>query len=207
MTEIAIRARSLGRRAFAFTKSRAGQIGYYACIALALTAIAFAAERYRGDRGIKTPAPALPAVELSVPEQAEEEEALLCAPEGAEVLRAFAGAPEWNGALVMWETHAAVDYRLEGNAVTSLSTGVVRTVGESGVYGGFVEIECGEWLLRYASIVPREEIAPGDAVKIGDPIGTANDSMPGEAGLGAHLHLELMRGEIYEDFVACTNGD
>lgn len=208
MTELAIRARYMGRKVYEFTRGRAGQIAYYVCIALALAAIAFAAERYRGSREFKAPAPALPAVELSAPEEvADGEEDALVAPEGAGILRVYAGVPEWNAALELWENHVGVDYHLEGDAVESLGAGVVRTVGESGVYGGFVEIECGESLLRYASIAPREGIAPGEAVKIGDIIGTADDSMPGEAELGAHLHLELMRGGIYEDFVACTNGD
>ena len=207
MSKIIANARNMGRGLWDFLRRRGGQIVYYGGIALALTAIAFAAEQYRGGRGIDAAVSVLPAVELSAPAPAEEEADALYAPEGAELLRAYAGEPQWNGTLELWETHTAVDYRVEGDAVASLSDGIVRAVGRSGAYGGFVEVECGERLLRYASIAPRDELLPGDALKAGDLIGTADASMPGEAEMGAHLHLESIRGDKYEDFVSLTNGD
>ena len=195
----------LMRKFIDMLRRRGGQIAYYGGIALALSAIAFAAERYRAQP--EAAGPVLPAVELTTPAEAEEDEEVLCAPDGAELLRAFSAEPEWNAELRMWESHAAVDYRVEGGAVANLCDGVVRTVGFSGVYGGFVEVDCGEYLLRYASIAPAEGLAPGDMLAAGDPVGAADASMPGEAERGAHLHLEVMAGEKYVDFVALLNGD
>ena len=193
-------------RLAAALRVRAGDIAYYGGVALTLVAIGFAAERYRSDRTVELETPVLPAIELSVPIEEEEPNALR-APGGAEILRAYSLEPVWNAGLRLWENHTAVDYRLEDGAVASLSTGVVRTVGKSGVYGGFVEVESGEYLLRYASIAPREELAPGDALAPGDPIGAADASMPGEAALGVHLHLELFRDDVCVDYAAACEAE
>ena len=178
------------------------EVLFYCGVALALTTIAFAAERYRVEQPAEAVQPVLPAIELTTLNEPEEPEAALLTPPEGVILRAYAERPGWNGVLRLWENHTAVDYQLENNTVASLSAGIVRTVGKSGVYGGFVEVESGEYLLRYASIAPREDLAPGDVLKPGDSIGTADMSMPGEAALGAHLHLELFRGETCEDFAA-----
>ena len=106
----------------------------------------------------------------------------------------------------MWETHPAVDYACAGG-VLCLREGTVRTVGASGVYGGFVEVESDGMLMRYASIEPAENIEPGIALEPGDEIGTADASMPGEADAGAHLHLELFMNGEAADFVEYATAD
>lgn len=190
----------------ALLRGRGGQIAYYAAVALALAAIAAAAERYRDGRGGQAEAPALPAVEFSQPQQ-DVEAAAPRAPEGATCLRGYSDCPEWSSALGLWEDHRATDYRLNGDAVACLCSGVVRTVGVSGTYGGFVEVESGELLLRYASVAPREGLKPGDKLRVGEALGRADASLPGEASLGAHLHLEAILNGESADFAALTAGD
>lgn len=185
---------------------RGGQIAYYAAVALALTAIAAAAEHYRDGRGEEAQTPALPAVEFSQSPQ-EAEAAEPCAPQGATCLRGYSDCPEWSNALGLWEDHRAVDYRLNDGTVECLCPGVVRTVGVSGACGGFVEVVSGELLLRYASISPREGLAPGDKLRMGEALGRADANMPGEASLGAHLHLEASIDGESADFAALTAGD
>lgn len=207
MKYIAARAREAGRKFGKIIRKHGGELAYYGGVALALTAIAVAAERYRTAPDADVPAPALPAVELSGPAEAEAEDDALHVPENAELLRAYSAGPEWNAALGLWESHEAVDYRLDGDTVVSPCEGVVRTVGRSGVCGGFVEIESGGYLLRCASIAPRADLMPGDELSVGDPIGTADMSMSGEAALGAHLHLELLVNGNSADFAALADGD
>ena len=115
--------------------------------------------------------------------------------------------PTWNAGLGFWESHEAVDYQMKDDAVVSLTSGVVCAVGRNGIWGGFVEVTCGDAVLRYASIAPRSDLSLGDALLPGDVIGQADTSMPGEAELGAHLHLELQRDGVAEDFVSWQNGD
>ena len=185
-------------RAASLMRAHGGKIAYYACVAVALSAIAYAADQYRAEREVQADALILPAVELeALPTEPTQE---LSVPEGALCLRKYASAPEWNSELGLWESHAAVDYRLEGDAVVSLCAGTVRTVGASGVYGGFIEVESEELLLRYASVSPAEGIVPGMRVEMGERIAVADDSMPGEALMGAHLHLEMEREGRNVDF-------
>lgn len=207
MKYIAARAREAGRKFGKIIRKHGGELAYYGGVALALTAIAVAAERYRVAPDADYAGPILPAVELAAPAEAKEPEAALQVPDGAERIRAYSARPEWNRTLQLWESHEAVDYRLDGNAVQSLSEGVVRTVGRSGVYGGFVEVECGAYLLRYASIAPRDDLMPGDELAMGAPIGEADMSMSGESVSGAHLHLELVVDGGFEDFAAIADGD
>ena len=176
---------------WAALRGRGGQIAYCGGVALALTAIAFAAESYRRDHAVTPEAQALPALDLSAPSETEAPGELR-APEGA-LLRTYSEAPVWNASLGLWESHAALDYRMEGGAVKSLGAGIVRAVSGGGAYGGCVEVECGELLLRYASIEPDANLRPGDEIEAGDRVGAADASMPGEAGLGPHLHLEAIR--------------
>ena len=189
--------RRCARRIRDFMKRNGGRIAYYGLVVAALCAIARAAEIYRADNAAED-ALVLPASDaMDVLETEEPAPQVLC-PEDWRLLRGFSDAPQWRSELGMWETHPAVDYACE--SVLCLQDGIVRTVGESGVYGGFVEVESGGVLMRYASIEPAEGIEPGVALELGDAIGTSDTSMPGEADAGAHLHLELYLGDEVADF-------
>lgn len=199
------RLRPVAGRIWAALRGHGGAIAYYACVALALVAIAAAAERYRGAGKEAREGAALPAVEFSTPE-AEEEEAHQSVPEGWAVLRNYAETPAWNAALGLWESHPATDYRPDGEAIC-LCAGTVRGMGRGGALGGYVEVESGELLIRYVSVSPREGLELGDELEAGDAIGTADASLPGEASLGPHLHLEAWLDGRPVDFAALAAGD
>lgn len=181
-----------------FLKSHAGQIGYYACVALVLTAVAVAAERFRNGQEPEE-ALILPAMELTTPAPREPEPLFELA-DNMCMLRKYDDYPAWNGVLCHWETHAATDYACADGKVHSLSDGIIRTIGQSGVYGGFIEVETGEYIVRYASIEASETMMPGLSVEKGDILGETDSSMPGEAHMDAHLHLELVRHGDCLDF-------
>ena len=196
-----LRARNALHGLIDFLKKNGGRIAYYALVVVALCAIARAAEIYRADIAAED-ALVLPAVDvLEVEEPAPE----ILLPEEWKLLRGYSDEPQWRSELGMWETHPAVDYACAG--VLCLQDGIVRTVGESGVYGGFVEVESDGALMRYASIEPAEGIEPGAALEMGDLIGTADASMPGEADAGAHLHLELYLDGGAADFAEYAAAD
>lgn len=195
-------------------RARRGEIAYYSAVALALAAIAFAAEAYRGDRVHEDAAPSLPAAELAAEAHrnagdestgdadAEEEAGAPALPEGAELMRGYSSEPAWNPELGMWENHPAADYRVPGGEVGCLLSGTVRGVERGGARGGCVEVESGGRILRYASLEPRADLEPGDKLAAGEPVGRASDSMPGEAALGPHLHLEWTEGGAHVDVTA-----
>lgn len=181
-----------------YVQKHMGQIGYYACIALVLTAVAMAAERWRSGSESQESL-ILPAVEITAPAE-RELEPIFQRPDGMRILRAYSSRPEWNHVHGQWECHTAVDYACADGQVRSFSDGVVQTVGRSGQYGGFVEIGTEDYLLRYASIEPLEELQPGEYIAKGEYLGAAGDNMPGEAYLGDHLHFELIQNGERLDF-------
>lgn len=185
----------------ALLKKYRGRIAYYAAVAAVLTAVAFAAEGYRSGEGELT----LPAVPAAPVIRQAEAGIPIRKPNGMELSRPFSSLPAWNHDLKQWECHAAADYGISGGEVFCLEGGELLTVGESGVYGGFVELDCGERLYRYASIAPSEALQAGMRLEAGDFIGVCDDSMPGEAYLGAHLHLELYEDGIAADFEALAD--
>lgn len=174
---------------WAFGKVHGGKVAYYGGIVLVLGAIAVAAEAYRGKFTRSEPL-VVPPAEVEISAQLAQEPVFVL-PESYSILRDYSQLPQWNDALGLWETHAAVDYRCADAQVYSLTQGVVKTIGTSGVYGGFMEVETQQYLLRYASIAPNGELKAGDSVTAGAVLGIADESMPGEEQQGAHLHLEL----------------
>lgn len=181
-----------------FMKVHAGQIVYYACVALVLTAIGVAAERFRGGEMVEESL-ILPAVELNMP-KVQEEQPLFEKREGMTLLRAYMDWPEWNSTLCHWETHAATDYACPEGVVYSLSDGIIKTIGKSGIYGGFIEVETDGYLLRYASVEALQTLEAGETIQKGVLMGAADDSMPGEQHQGPHLHLELIQNGNSLDF-------
>lgn len=199
-----LRARNALHGLIDFLKKNGGRIAYYALVVVALCAIARAAEIYRADIAAED-ALVLPAVDAMDVLEVEDPAPEVLLPEDWRLLRGYSDEPQWRSELGMWETHPAVDYACAG--VLCLQNGIVRTVGVSGVYGGFVEVESDGALMRYASIEPAEGIEPGAALEMGDLIGTADASMPGEADAGAHLHLELYLDGGAADFAEYAAAD
>ena len=185
-------------------KRNAGRIAYYALVVIALCAIARAAESYRS--GSDGDALVLPAADAMDVLQVEEPAPQVLLPEAWKLLRGYSEEPQWRPGLGLWETHPAVDFACTGGIVC-LREGTVRTVGASGVYGGFVEVESDGMLMRYASIEPADGLEPGLVLNVGDAIGKADASMPSEADAGAHLHLELYLDGQTADFVQYAAAD
>jgi len=191
--------KNLMREGWRGLKKHWGRIVYWCGVAAVVTGIAFAAEAYMRDETELT----LPAVDVSAMlEELQEDRPAFYRPEDMKLLRGYTALPEWNGELGLWEAHTACDYSFADEAVPCLCTGEVCTIGESGVYGGFVEIDCGELLFRYASIVPDEDLKLGKTVAAGELLGYASDGMPAEYNLGSHLHLEVSEAENMVNFEA-----
>jgi len=183
--------------AAAFLEKNAGRIAYYCAVAVVLAALSVAAEHHRNE------APAelvLPAAELEAAVQEIIAGPVIIKPENMEILRGCSNLPDWNAQLGQWEAHPATDYRISDGIVRSISDGMVRTIGRSGVYGGFVEVESGDLLFRYASIQPDSELEAGEYIPAGEILGAAANGTPGEQNLEEHLHLELYENGESIDF-------
>lgn len=182
-----------------FIRRNAGQALYYAGVALVLCAFAFAAQQLRMKRNPDAAEAAMPIAEIEAAETVQTEEIVFFLPETAQIVREYSAQPQWQAELGCWQCHPGMDVRFEDDMARSIAEGRVVVIGENGSYGGFVEVETAEFLLRYASIEPLEEMEVGMELKAGEKIGTANSSMPGEGSLGAHIHLEMMKDGAHVD--------
>lgn len=185
--------------AYRCIKSNSGNIAYYAMVALVLSAIAWAAQGFRAE---DIPAARQTvAVSMDKTENIPKTEAVFAVLDPKMILRSYSSIPEWDNWMKCWHTHAAVDYACEDGIVKSLSDGMVESVGEDSIAGGYVEISTGTYLLKYASIETDSSLEPGMKIKMGDTIGTAGTGMVSEAHLGKHVHLEVRKdGKLLDYF-------
>lgn len=163
---------------------------YYGCVALVLSAVAYAAEVYRMDNSVDEMI--LPAAELEVKQ--ESKMPVLNIPGGMEIIRGYSKEAVWNENLALWESHEAVDFRIAGNEVPALADGKVTAIG-SGKNGNYIELAQDGLILRYMSVSAAENLQSNDSVKAGEIIGTADESLMREAYMGPHLHLEAIYNE------------
>lgn len=173
-------------------RKNAARIAYYLAVAAALCAVAIAAERIAGgpESIAAEDALLLPAADLSAALEQHAPKPVLALPDEASLLRPFSSQPQWNEVLSLWEAHTGADVAFADNQVSCLLSGEVSAVGRSGAWGGFVELRCGDMLLRYAAIQPDERLQIGASIAAGEVIGVADGSMPGEAAMQPHAHIE-----------------
>ena len=120
-----------------------------------------------------------------------------------EVSRSFS-----NGELVFsetmqdWRVHNGVDFvGKEGDTVKAAATGRVSAIYEDVLWGDVIEIDHGYGITsRYGGVSARN-VAVGDTVAVGEPIGVLT-TVPCEAADESHLHLEVLSGEQPQDAVA-----
>ena len=92
-----------------------------------------------------------------------------------------------------WRVHNGVDYAAEaGTEVVAAAAGEVYTVYEDGEMGTTVVIrhENG-YVTKYASLASEVSVSPGDAVEMGQTIGTVGSTALMETALGDHLHFSV----------------
>lgn len=186
-------------KSVSFIRKNAGQMLYYGGVALVLCAFAFAAQQLRVKRNPDAAETAMPIAEIDVAETIQAEETVFLLPETAQIVGGYSALPQWQSELGCWQCHPGMDVSFEDDLARSVAEGRVAAIGENGSYGGFVEVETAEFLLRYASIEPIKDIEVGDELEAGECIGRVNSSMPGETSSGAHMHFEMMKDGAHVD--------
>jgi len=102
-----------------------------------------------------------------------------------------------------WQVHAGID--IAGRAEQSVRCtggGTVMRITRDALWGCSVEIgqdDGRQTIYRGLALCCLEE---GDTVAAGQEMGTLLDAIPCEAELGAHLHLEVVRGGTAQDPLA-----
>ncbi len=133
------------------------------------------------------------------------ESALFVLPLSNRVLAPFSETPVYSETMADYRPHSGIDFAgEEGQAVRALADGTVIAVAKDALWGTSLTLSHGGDILSvYRGIDPT--VSEGDTVAVGDEIGFV-DTAPCEKALGAHLHLELYRGETAVDPTTLLSG-
>lgn len=102
--------------------------------------------------------------------------------------------PVWNATLKYYRTKVGMDFLADaGTSVKSVANGTVTSVAAKVDSDGYVVTITHEdgFVSVYKGLDSEGIVETGKTVKAGDVIGKVAASMPSEAHVGAHLHLEL----------------
>ena len=96
-----------------------------------------------------------------------------------------------------WRVHNGVDIGAEaGTQVVAAADGVVYTTYTDDVMGTTVVIRHdGGYTTRYASLSEELHVSPGDAVTMGQVIGTVGETALIETTMGPHVHFSVLRND------------
>ncbi|MBO5797456.1 MAG: M23 family metallopeptidase [Clostridia bacterium] len=125
-----------------------------------------------------------------------------------EVSKAFSpNEPLYSETMKDWRTHSGVDFTGEkGQTVKAAAAGKITAIKTDVMWGGLIEIDHGFGIVtRYCGVSARD-IAVGDVVEVGEPIGVLT-TVPCEAEEGEHLHFEVLSSGKPLDAVAVIGVD
>ena len=115
-------------------------------------------------------------------------------PVNGKIFTAFSGDElVYNKTMDDWRTHNGIDIRAnKDTAVKAASSGTVTNVYADGMLGNVVEIDSGDYTVRYCGLGDNLLCEKGKTVKQGDTIGVVGE-IPLETSEDSHLHLEIIK--------------
>ena len=92
-----------------------------------------------------------------------------------------------------WRVHNGIDIAAEaGTVVCAAAEGTVYTVFEDETMGTTVVIRHADgYVTKYSSLAKEVSVAPGDAVTLGQAIGTVGNTALLESAVGDHVHFSV----------------
>ena len=202
-------------------KSRFGGRGYYIALILCAAAIGISGYVYYRNAGAEpedvlnepvlatTPSPAtqptgpdLTGRETAPTDSGSQAETTrptagklsVCAPVEGEIISEYAMETlSYNQTTRDWRVHNGVDYAAQtGTAVVAAADGEVYTVYEDEQMGMTVVIRHEDgYVTKYASLDAQVAVSPGDAVQMGQTIGSVGATALMENALGDHVHFSV----------------
>ena len=118
-------------------------------------------------------------------------------PVNGKIFAAFSGDElVYNKTMDDWRTHNGIDIRANRDtAVKAASDGTVTNVYADGMLGNVVEIDSGDYIVRYCGLGSNLLCEKGKTVKQGDTIGVVGE-IPLETSEDSHLHLEVIKNGV-----------
>ena len=121
-------------------------------------------------------------------------------PVSGRVLNSYSGDElVYSKTLGDWRTHNGADYAAKaGEEVSPVCGGTVTAVTEDALWGTVVEItDEDEVLWRYCGLTDAA-VQPGEGVTTATTLGKVG-SIPAESKTAAHIHLECLKDDAYQD--------
>lgn len=103
-----------------------------------------------------------------------------------------------------WQTHNGVDIGAEeGTPVAAMDNGTVSDVTKDALWGICVTIDHGNGIIsRYCGLSPSLSVQSGEAVESGQTIGVVGNTADIESKQPSHVHIEVLKNDIYVDPIA-----
>ena len=104
----------------------------------------------------------------------------------------------YNKTLNEWSAHVGVDFVTQNpESVMATADGVIESVSYSTLEGTTIVIKHTDEIKSvYKSLAQDVEVVAGQEVNAGDIIGMTSTSASSEAGLGNHLHFEILENDV-----------
>ena len=123
-------------------------------------------------------------------------------PVSGEIIRGFSmDALVYDETMGDWRTHNGIDISCgAGDAVMAAADGTVQAVYTDALLGTVIEISHADDLTGiYCGLAAETAVQAGDAVRAGDLIGTAGNTVKTESAMECHIHLTMQRDGEYID--------
>lgn len=121
-------------------------------------------------------------------------------PVSGEIIKGFSISPIFDETMGDWRSHGGTDYAVaDGEEVKAAANGIISKVIVDPNWGCVVEMDCGEFTMRYCGLLQGTTAKPDTVVAQGDTIGKAG-SIPCEGSQENHIHVEILRDGDRTDF-------
>lgn len=125
-------------------------------------------------------------------------------PSSGEIIKGFSISPIFDETMGDWRSHGGTDYALaENEEVKAVANGKVSKVISDPNWGYIVEMDCGDYTVRYCGLLQGTTPKIGTVVYQGDAVGKVG-RIPCESAQESHVHIELLKDGDRMDFSSIT---
>ena len=129
-----------------------------------------------------------------------ERSAEIIPPVSGEIIKGFSVSPVFDETMGDWRSHGGTDFATgENEEVKSVANGRVSKVISDSNWGYIVEVDCGDFTVRYSGLLQGSAVKPDTVISQGDVIGKAG-KIPCESAQENHVHIEILKDGDRTDF-------
>ncbi len=126
-------------------------------------------------------------------------------PVSGEIIKGFSVSPIFDETMGDWRSHGGTDYALaENEEVKAVGNGRISKVLSDPNWGYIVEVDCGEFTVRYCGLLQGSTAKLDSVVSQGDLIGKVG-RIPCESAQETHVHIEVLKDGDRVDFSSLLN--